>query len=350
MITSGAHEGTTVLWALRSPCPLACEYCYFGALEEHRENPVTAPGTLSHLSRDDLPAGDVLAFARTIAGSAVQRVFLAGGEPLVWPPILSLIEILRSGGVEVVVCTNGIPLNRPEITRSLVELEVDAVSVSLDSLDARYHDTWRPSRNGKDGWQQAVDGLRTLVTARGNAPTPRIGIYMVLTRRNLTSLAATGRFAADLGCDYFVPQPVALDAGHRLHSELTLVEDDLPALGQQFTALANARLPLWTPAVDYPGRIADAVRTSVGSVRGCFGGRRLFFVQPDGSVWDCPSSLRIAATPPSRHRTIRGNTAAEVFTADDSCADCALFSVDCVNMWPLMDFDRVLSTTAGTAP
>jgi MoaA/NifB/PqqE/SkfB family radical SAM enzyme len=70
----------------------------------------------------------------------------------------------------------------------------------------------------------------------------------------------------------------------------------------------------------------------------CFGGRELFFIEPDGSVWDCPSSLKIAATHAWRRRTIRGHAAADLFTITARCTDCALFSRDCVNMWPLMGF------------
>jgi hypothetical protein len=32
------------------------------------------------------------------------------------------------------------------------------------------------------------------------------------------------------------------------------------------------------------------------------------------------------------------------------CADCRLFSVDCVNMWPLMDFSRLLPASNLAAP
>lgn len=77
---------------------------------------------------------------------------------------------------------------------------------------------------------------------------------------------------------------------------------------------------------------------------GCFGGHTLFFIEPDGTVWDCPSSLKIAATPPSRHRTIRAGDARQLFgPAHRACpTDCALFSRDCVNMWPLTGFDKFL--------
>ena len=73
-----------------------------------------------------------------------------------------------------------------------------------------------------------------------------------------------------------------------------------------------------------------------------------YFVEPDGSVWDCPSDRRIAATPPARRRSIRGGDARTLFAARPACTDCSLFSRDCVNMWPLaLDMPRLLGAGAG---
>ena len=81
---------------------------------------------------------------------------------------------------------------------------------------------------------------------------------------------------------------------------------------------------------------------------GCFGGHTLAFIEPDGSVWPCPSSHKIAATPPAARRTITGHHAAELFAAGrGTCpADCGLLSRDCVNMWPLTGFGRFLTSGA----
>lgn len=339
----------TLLWALRSPCDLGCRYCYFGTIEEHRNRPAIEPGQLSHLSRDDLSAAHVLAFARSLAGSAVRRVFLAGGEPLIWPPILDLISVLTDAGVQVVVCTNGIALNRPGITDALVALGVAAVSVSLDSTDPVYNDTWRPSRNGKNGWQQVITGMASLLAARDGRRRPRVGIYSVITRQNLADIVAVPQMAAEIGCDYAVPQPISLPGDHPLHPELSLTSDHIPELRERFAMLRSAGLPLWIPAGSYPAQVASAVGSPTGLVHGCFGGRTLFFIEPDGSIWDCPSSLRIAATPADRRRSIVGADAAELFAPDAAaCGDCALFSVDCVNMWPLMDFNHVITEASHT--
>ncbi len=340
----------TLLWALRSPCNLGCKYCYFGTIEDHRDNPPVQNGQLSHLSRNDISATEAVRFAATLAGSAVKRVFLAGGEPLIWPHTLSVISTVINSGVEVVVCTNGIPLNRPDIVTGLLDAGVHAVSVSLDSTDPTYNDTWRPARNGKDSHVQVISGVRALIAARtrhrdrrhDNEIRPRVGLYSVITRRNLADVTAIPQLAAELGCDYAVPQPISLDAGHDLHDELALSPDHSAALTAAYAQLYDAApAGVRLPSQPFPTQVATAVNATTSLARGCFGGHALNFIEPDGSVWDCPSALRIQATPDHARRSIIGASAAELFPQPTGCAhDCGLFSVDCVNMWPLMrDFD-----------
>lgn len=352
--------GVTLLWALRSPCNLGCRYCYFGTIEEHRETPPDQVGALSHLARNDLTLADISAFVDTLPGSRVERVFLAGGEPLIWPPIMDVVAAIKAAGVEVVLCTNGIPLNRPHmISRShqlnrphlvdrMLALGVDAVSVSLDSADQEYNDRWRPARNRVDGHARVLSGVRTLLEARGASATPRVGLYAVITRLNTSDIVSVGALAAELGCDYFVPQPISLEPDHPLHAELALTDHDAPDVARLLGELYE-QVPVGLPAPTYPRQFLDTISTETpGTVAGCFGGTDLFFIEPDGSVWDCPSGLKIQATPPARHRNIRGATAEALFGRGGSCADCSLFSRDCVNMWPLTDFRRFL-TSAGTA-
>ncbi|GAA4198144.1 hypothetical protein GCM10022252_48090 [Streptosporangium oxazolinicum] len=338
----------TLLWSLRSPCNLGCPYCYFGTIEEHRVKAPAQAGQLSHLSRADLSVKEVFAFARTLGDSAVGRVFLAGGEPLIWPPLIDLIAVLKAAEIEVVVCTNGIPLNRPDVVDGLLSYGVEAVSVSLDSADPGYNDRWRPSRNGMDGWDQVITGIRALVERRAERVHPRIGLYSVVTRLNIPQVVEVAKLAANLGCDYYVPQPVALERTHRFHDELSLRPEDVVPLREAFAELYESGFSLSLPRSTFPGQVVSTILHETGTVADCFGGHRLRFVQPDGSVWDCPSSLKIAETPQGRRRTIKGRNAAELFPAVAGCgAACGLFSRDCVNMWPLMDAVAISDTSEG---
>ncbi|MFD7865992.1 radical SAM protein [Streptomyces sp. NPDC059783] len=341
----------SLLWGLRSFCAShGCLYCYFGTTAEHSVQMPTQLGVLSHLSPNDLTTDQVLAFAATLPDSPVGRVFLAGGEPLLWRPIIKLIEILKAGGLEVVVCTSGVALNRADLRDPLIELGVDAVSVSLDSADPVHNDQWRPPRRDGDGWEAVVCGISALIEARGPAPRPKVGIYSVITRQNLPDILAVPELAATLGCDYAVPQPIALDPGHNLTQTLSLTPEHVPALRRHFDELYAADLPLVLPERTYAGQVAAAVTKPTDLVPGCFGGDTLYFIQPDGTVWDCPSGLKIAATAPERHRTIKDTAARDLFPAPTGCGnDCALFSEDCVNMWPLTSFP-VLAPTRPEAP
>jgi len=340
----------TVLWALRSPCNLGCRYCYFGSVDEDRVAPRTQLGVLSHLSRTDLSLAEITNFLASAGESAIERVFLAGGEPLIWPPIFTVIDTLVEAGIEVVVCTNGIPLRRPEIADQLVAAGVSAVSVSLDSASPSHNDTYRPARNQKDGWDSVLSGISTLLRARGSRRSPRVGLYSVITRRNIDAIYEVAVLAGELGVDYFVPQPIALDRDHALHSELVLRPEDAEAVRGVFDQLYGTDPhPVRVPAPGYSDMVlSTVVAQAPQTVTGCFGGHTLAFIEPDGSVWDCPSGARIAATPEHRRRSIRGATAAEVFPPRRfGCgSDCGLFSEDCVNMWPLMGFDTFLSPEA----
>ncbi|WP_328384511.1 radical SAM protein [Micromonospora zamorensis] len=329
----------TLLWALRSPCAFACPHCYFGTIEEHKEAGLPEQaGVLSHLSRSDLSAQALAAFARTLVGSPVERVIIAGGEPLDWPATLGIISLIKDAGCQVVIATNGVPLTRPHITDRLVTLGVDGVSVSLDSADADTNDQMRPSRSGRFGYDDVLDGIGTLLRARGDRPTPRVGIYTVVTRSRPQEITDVARLATDIGVDYYVPQPISLPPDHRLFDALSHTAGDVAGVDEQLHRLYRDPRGLTLPNPSYLRRFVAAISShDSGRVPGCFGGASLFFIQPDGSVWDCPSDRRIAATPPERQRTIRDGDARTLFANRPTGTDCALFSRDCVNMWPLVE-------------
>jgi hypothetical protein len=124
--------------------------------------------------------------------------------------------------------------------------------------------------------------------------------------------------------------------------------DDVDAVGEQLADLYDRPMGLTLPDQSYIERFIASISThDSGHVADCFGGARLFFIQPDGAIWDCPSDRRIAAAAPEQRRTIRGADARELFAARPACTDCTLFSRDCVNMWPLvLDMPRLLNAQA----
>lgn len=336
----------SLLWALRSPCHLGCQYCYFGAnnSEGYRRREL---GELSHKAQDDISARAALQFARSIPVGLVNRVFLAGGEPLLWTESFDLIECLKSKDIEVVVCTNGLPLLRREVTKKLLDLRVDAISVSLDSHDKNSNDKWRKPNNTL-GWEGVVSGIRHFLTERaalGGATL--VGVYMVVTTQNIDHLSDTADFVEELGCDYFIFQPVSLRRDHPLHHQLSLSPSVLNTLNVEIEKIWSRTTSLQLPDQGYLVRFRSIVSGNFSSfVPNCFGGKHLFFIQPDGTVWDCPSSYKIENSRDGPLLSIARFAPDAIFRAGSTrCTDCNLFSVDCVNMWQLMAFDRIIEAS-----
>ena len=74
---------------------------------------------------------------------------LSGGEPLLREDLEEIAQHSARRGATVVVGTNGTRLTGERI-RSLKDAGVQGVAVSIDSLDAQYHDRFR---HGARGWR-----------------------------------------------------------------------------------------------------------------------------------------------------------------------------------------------------
>jgi MoaA/NifB/PqqE/SkfB family radical SAM enzyme len=299
---------------------------------------------LSHLPDNDVPLETILHFISSFSNNIVRRVFIAGGEPLQWRHVFRVIDALKAKGAEVVICTNGLPMLDAKVIHGLLESNVNAVSISLDSFDAQYNDTYRrdPRGIGFNGVVRAIKALVAERNAREN--TCRIGVYTVLTRINLAHLQRTAEFVSQLGVDYYVFQPISLPMTHALYAKLAIGAGHGGLIAEAIQALQNAALPLLLPNTQYLQLLLCAADCGSSTVYSCFGGRDLFFIQPDGTVWDCPSCYKIAADASINSASVKSHSAAELFGAHrrGRNTNCNHFSVDCVNMWQLMAFDGLL--------
>lgn len=338
--------GTTLLWALRSPCNLQCQYCYFGTIQTTPAPAERGIGTLTHYGTDDATLDDLLRFVTHLTPNSIKRAFLAGGEPLVWNGTFDVARALKRSGAEVVICTNGLPLQATDLVETLFDIGIDAVSVSLDSHDPDANDRWRTDASGV-GWRGVVAGLRTLLAKRAGRRSPRVGVYMVVTAENIAHIGATARFVAELGVDYFIFQPISLVPSHPLHARLALTPGHVQQLAAEIEHVQRLDLQVILPDRAYLRLVLKTLATSdLLFVRACFGGRDLFFIQPDGTIWDCPSMYKIALRAkegaPVTIRSSLGVERAAGRVPPDS-TDCDCLSVDCVNMWQLMAFDSILT-------
>jgi MoaA/NifB/PqqE/SkfB family radical SAM enzyme len=324
-------EGRQVLWALRSHCDLACRYCYFADAPLESGNSMG----LSHSSSDDLRKSRAMDVAESIlVASRSRRVFVAGGEPLAWRPVTEVVDVLISGGVDVVLCTNGINLINTALVTKLLKSGVGSFSVSLDSVDPVVNDAWRPDRHGDGTWDRVNAGLQNLLRLRDDLESSaKVGVYSVMTAVSLDSMTETAQFVADLGCDYYMAQPVSLPTWHRHHSQLTLGDRHIDAWLEACRRI-RSRGEVAFPDGEYDDRVADAIANGgPHRLTGCGFGGDPFFMMPNGEIRWCPSSHRVSPNLDPRGIEVGPGSPRSEFS-------CDYFSDDCVNMLALSTFER----------
>lgn len=127
-------------------CNLRCVYCM---PEEGIES----------ISHDRILTFDEIArICRVMAQSGLKKIKLTGGEPLIRRGIVSLVRQLKKvpGIEQVTLTTNGILLE--EMADDLVSSGIDAVTVSLDTLDReRFRQMTR-----RDELPRVLEGIRAM--------------------------------------------------------------------------------------------------------------------------------------------------------------------------------------------
>ncbi len=125
-------------------CNLSCAHCYLDAGVRRAGTP------------DDFRSHEVVGLLDEIAAlSDETMVVLTGGEPLLRSDFFFLARHATELGLMVVVGTNGMLLSDSRVG-ALQRAGVQAVGISLDSLNPAYHDDFR----GRDGaWARTMDGI-----------------------------------------------------------------------------------------------------------------------------------------------------------------------------------------------
>ncbi|MBN2199964.1 MAG: SynChlorMet cassette radical SAM/SPASM protein ScmF [Candidatus Aminicenantes bacterium] len=164
---------------LTEGCNLACRHCWLAPKLQQGDKiyPMLDVGLLPHILRQAKPLG-------------LQGVKLTGGEPLMHPEILSILEHIRAEDLNCTMETNGV-LCTPEIARELARQKGRFVSVSLDGADAETNEWVR----GVPGcFDAAVRGIKNLVET-GIRPQ----IILTVMKRNRSHIEPIVRLAEKLG-------------------------------------------------------------------------------------------------------------------------------------------------------
>ena len=161
---SAAERRPIVVWNVTRTCNLRCVHCYS---DSHAQK---YSGELTHEEAKRV-IDDLVTFQ-------VPAVLFSGGEPLVRPDLLELMEYAATSGLRVTLSTNGTLIDQPTAQR-LHEIGLTYVGISLDGI-GETNDLFR----GKKGaFDDAVRGMRNC-----RAVSKKVGLRLTLTRRNCMDL------------------------------------------------------------------------------------------------------------------------------------------------------------------
>lgn len=258
MVTSGKDmkkEAVKRQWSLNqiyfyltAGCNLACRHCWL------------APGFDADGSRYPVLPIELFELAiREAKPLGLSGVKLTGGEPLLHPQIMQLLEIVRREELTLTIETNGL-LCTPAMAKEIAKFPDRFVSVSIDGADAATHEWVRGVPGSFDKACQAVCNLAAVDTP------PQV--IMTIMRGNAEQVAAVIRLAEKLGASsvkFNIVQPTA--RGERLHEkDEALGIAELIQFGRhvEMELALTTRMPLF---FDYPLAFRPLSRMASGD--GC---------------------------------------------------------------------------------
>jgi len=207
---SQLHLPKTLYLETTNRCNLRCKGCiqYRGSWEAERDLTLDDVAMIT----DQLPE--------------LERIVLHGiGEPLLNKDLPEIIRHLKKRHIHVLFNSNGILLNQQR-QDELIRAGLDEIRISIDAATS---EGYRAIRNSAD-FDRLLDNLQrftaTLAGCHGNRP--RISLWFLGTRKNITELPGLIKIAADVGVPEVYLQRLVYfqdDAGYGVaRQDNTLVE------------------------------------------------------------------------------------------------------------------------------
>jgi SynChlorMet cassette radical SAM/SPASM protein ScmF len=221
---------------LTGGCNLACQHCWLApAFQPHG----TTGGHLDfalfeQAIREGIPLG-------------LSHSKLTGGEPLLHPDFIRIVDLLKANNITMTIETNGTLLDR-KIARHFKEKStLTSISVSLDGATAESHDAFR---GVKGTYEKATNAVRYLVE-EGYRPQ----VIMSIHKGNLTEVEALCKLAESLGAGSVKLAMVQSSGrGEKMEErDLTLSMESLLELGEWVDTYLQPRISIplyynWPPA------------------------------------------------------------------------------------------------------
>lgn len=187
-----------IYFYLTEGCNLKCRHCWISP--KYQAEGRSYPTLSFPLFKSIIDQGKKL---------GLQRVKLTGGEPILHPHIMEILDYIKAQELEITVETNG-TLCTKEVAKAIATCKNPFVSVSIDGPDAATHEWVR----GVPGcFNATMEGLKNLVDS-GVKPQ----VIMSIMRRNYKQMRSVVSLAESIGAGsvkFNIVTPVA--RGEKMH-------------------------------------------------------------------------------------------------------------------------------------
>ncbi|MHA2497815.1 MAG: radical SAM protein, partial [Candidatus Hodarchaeales archaeon] len=133
-----------IVWNFTNSCNLRCAHCYQDAGEK---------------ASNELSTSEALRIVEEIAQAGVAALSFSGGEPLARKDFFEVAQRAADLGLSLSISTNGTLITRETVAR-LLDVGIETVAISIDSLTPDFHDEFRGTPGS---WKKAWAGVRACV-------------------------------------------------------------------------------------------------------------------------------------------------------------------------------------------
>ncbi len=209
----------------------------------------------------------------------IPHIVFTGGEPTLFPELISLIEYAKGKGLVTGLNTNGRRLSYNGYAQSLGDAGLDHIQITIESSDPSIHDLIVQKQGA---WQQTVAGITQALKTDLFVMT-----NTTLLRENVDTLPQTLALLSSLGVPTIGLNALIFSGRGRSVAQLLSESELFPILefAKQFVESSGQKLIWYTPT-HYCN--FDPMDLSLG-IKGCTAALYNMCVEPNGTVLPCQS-------------------------------------------------------------
>lgn len=224
-----------------------------------------------------------------------RTVYFTGGEALLRPDILELIDYAARPGVITTVNTNGSLITK-DLAKKIVLSKLRNITFSIDSVTAAAHDSIR----GKGVFKKAVRGIKLINHYRKKFHRGKdnvteeqrldVGMVSVIMKNNINEIGQLAAMAKKIGCCYIAFQPLiyngSLLENIDFKSGFSIEEGDIRKLEEAFQKLGSVKERMLAESfhIDFMQEKTIQHFRKERKVNTCFAGFSRIFVNPQGDI------------------------------------------------------------------